>query len=95
MATENQVKIRLEALKNYVDRIGGTIIIEGDSIDVFIPIAVEEVAGGIQYHIKGKVVGSDMVLEECTIHVEAGKVASVNVKDLVPWLKYISEYFSG
>ncbi len=93
MTTEKPVKIQLKALKDYIDRIGGTIIIEGNNVEVFIPVEVEEVAGGIQYHIKGRIEDNDIIIETCVVNVETGRVASIDIKDLLPWLKYISERF--
>jgi len=87
------VKIKLKALKEYIDRIGGTIIIDNSDVDIIIPVEVEEVSGGIQYRIKGRIEGNDVVIEDCVVSIEATKVANIDVRDLVPWLKYISEYF--
>ena len=91
LVIEESVRIEYRAMKKYVDRVGGSVIEEGDRVEIIIPVVIDEVAGGVQFRLKGHIENSDLVITQCNIHIEAEQRVKVNVKDLDPWLRYIAE----
>jgi len=88
---ESEVRVNYHALKSYIDKVGGTLIEENNNVEILIPVVVEEVTGGIQFHLKGTRIGDDVVIKSCTVTIESEKTASIDVSDLDPWLRYIAE----
>ncbi len=85
--------VRYEAMKRYVERMGGDIRVSGDTVEIYIPVVVEEVAGGVQFQFIGRLRGDELLLEKCYVRTEEEK-REVHLEDLVPWINYINKVFS-
>ncbi len=88
-----ELRVGLRALKRYVERVGGDIRVAGDIVEVYVPVVVEEVAGGVLFQFIGRVEGDDAVLEKCYLRTEDEK-REIHLEDLEPWIRYIARVFS-
>ena|GEM_PF-5259877 len=81
------------ALEKYIDEIGGQIHEESGKVEIIVPIAVEEVPGGVQFTLKGRIEGDYIVIEEVTVSYH-DEHANIKPIDLESWIHYVNERFS-
>ncbi|WP_245521821.1 hypothetical protein [Staphylothermus hellenicus] len=81
------------AIEEYIRKTGGQLVIEDHSVEVYLPVVIDEVPGGVQFKMKGRIENDYIVVEECTVTVEN---ESHNIKpvDLMNWTNYVNENFS-
>ena len=81
------------ALEEYVRKTGGHITKENRKVEVILPVIVEEVPGGIQFRLKGRIENEYYVIEEC-ITMYQGESHKIKPIDLENWANYVNEHFS-
>ncbi len=81
------------ALEKYIDEIGGQIHEESGKVEIIVPIAVEEVPGGVQFTLKGRIEGDYIVIEEVTVSYH-DEHANIKPIDLESWIHSVNERFS-
>ncbi|ABN70535.1 hypothetical protein Smar_1445 [Staphylothermus marinus F1] len=87
------VKLLRCAIEEYIRKTGGHIIVEDHTVEIFLPVVIDEVPGGVQFKIKGRIEDDYVVIEQCTITVE-NEFHDIKPIDLTNWTNYVNENFS-
>ncbi len=81
------------ALEEYLRAVGGHIMFTNDEVEAVLPVVIEEVPGGVQFNLKGRLVGNYIEIYECTVSYES-ETHHVEPIDLETWALYVNERFS-
>lgn len=81
------------ALEEYLREVGGHITIHGEEAEIVLPVVIEEVPGGVQFNLKGRIVDDYVEIHECTVSYES-ETHHVEPIDLETWALYVNEKFS-
>lgn len=81
------------ALEEYLREVGGHIMVLGREAEIVLPVVIEEVPGGVQFNLKGRIVGDYIEIYECTVSYES-ETHHVEPVDLETWALYVNEKFS-
>ncbi len=88
-----RIEIFYDALTEYIKRMGGHLLIDKHGIvDVYLPVVIEEVPGGVQYHLIGKILGDRVVVEKCIVMYE-DEIHEVDPSELEGWANYVNTSF--
>ncbi len=88
-----EIILYYDALTEYIKRMGGQLYVSGKGIvDVYLPVIVEEVPGGVQYHLIGKLVDDKVVVYKCIVMYQ-DEIHEVKPEELANWANYINTSF--
>ncbi len=88
-----EIKLLRCAIEEYIRKMGGHILVEDDNVEIYLPIIIEEVPGGVQFKLKGKITNNYIIVTYCEAAVE-DEAHSIKPADLVNWAHYVNERFS-
>jgi hypothetical protein len=88
-----EIRLLKCAIEEYIRRMGGHILVEDNDVEIYLPIIIEEVPGGVQFKLKGRISGDYIVVTYCEATVE-DEAHSIKPSDLVNWAHYVNERFS-
>ncbi len=81
------------ALEKYIDEMGGQVHEDAGNLEIIVPIAIEEVPGGVQFTLRGRIEGEYVVIEEVMVSYH-DEQAIIKPIDLESWIHYVNERFS-
>lgn len=90
-----EIRIYYDALAEYIKRMGGHLYVDKNRVvDVYLPVVVEEVPGGVQYHLIGKLVDDIVVVKACIVMYQ-DEIHEVDPSELAGWANYVNSLHRG
>jgi hypothetical protein len=87
------LKIYYDALAHYIKQMGGQLYVDRHGIvNVYLPIVIEEVPGGVQYHLIGRIQDEHVIVEKCIVMYE-DSIHEVDPSELEQWASYVNSFF--
>lgn len=90
---EEKVRLLKCAIEEYTRKTGGHIIVEDNNVEIYLPVVIDEVPGGAQFKIIGRIEEDYIVIVRCIATVE-NESHDIKPVDLKNWVNYVNERFS-
>lgn len=87
-----EVSLYYDAITEYIRRMGGQLYVSKGVVDVYLPVIIEEVPGGVQYHLIGRLVDDRVVVYRCFVTYQ-DEIREVDPSELIEWAKYVNKSF--
>ncbi len=86
------VELYYDAITEYIKRMGGQLYVSKGVVDVYLPVVIEEVPGGVQYHLIGKLVDDKVLIYKCFVTYQ-DEIHEVEPDELRDWARYVNNTF--